>query len=1042
MSGQLAMRTGHELSASPVTRQPRSNGLSKTDGLGPAMPETTLGSDGSAPVAPGAPALSKSALPLDPWRVLLAWKRFWSLAAAASLLLAAPAALVGILKFETTYTATVQIIRRELPNSFRASEVGEAFKPRQFSAATIVAMMRTPTLVRKAAELAKPPMTSRALLQALTITPEKNTDLISVSLLGRRNARATAELLNLYAREVINLTQSLQQQEAAELDQFLRKQLGQADSELSSVNQELVQFTRDARFFGAETELQAYLRELAEAEVRLQTAQLEQQSIEERLAAIEREMARQGPAAMKLTSAREQLKSLLVSYTESNPLVQAQQAKVEALETESAAASNQVTELPLDASSVVNSLFLDRLNYQAQRQAVRHQLSALAEARDQVRAKLEGVPEKSMRFARLKAKQQSLESMRALLAGRQREAKLFAENSPGYYRLLAPTTPEQVEHSSKRRKLILITLGAAVAGFLFGLVAVTVRELLDERLVSGADLRRVAQAPVVATLGELADESPEALATWRFRTWSSLAKNLGFRPAESVVLGITSTEPGEGRSTWLRLLADAASDRGLRAVMVTNDPDEKGALDLSRALDDPSLLDRMLELRSPGWLQLACPRQWEWTLERRTAWEAALKHWLQLPKIALLVELPPAGSIAAVLLAATVPRVLWLASSGAASQSKMAELIKTARSGEVHVVGTLMNRLPNVFKRLPDLSRFGLAVLLGLGLCHGVAHAQEASAAPAGYFSATAAGPKLAPWQEKFTLGAGDVLNFSVYGRKDLTRNEIPIGPDGKVSYLQAQGVQAAGLTIDELREKMNEALEGQYRHASVMIWPASYRSKKFYLLGAVTDRGVYLLDRPLTVIEAVARARGIATGLLEQSTIEIADLPRAFLIRQGQRMPVDFQKLFQEGDLSQNILLEPEDYLYFPSAVVNEVYVLGAVTNPGTVGVTARATVLSAITKRGGFMPKAYQQKVLLVRGGLNKPETEVVDVARILRGQLADHPVQPKDIIYVADRPWARAEDLLDMALRAFIQTAVTVWASGNVPAAIQTPIVPTLP
>ena len=83
-------------------------------------------------------------------------------------------------------------------------------------------------------------------------------------------------------------------------------------------------------------------------------------------------------------------------------------------------------------------------------------------------------------------------------------------------------------------------------------------------------------------------------------------------------------------------------------------------------------------------------------------------------------------------------------------------------------------------------------------------------------------------------------------------------------------------------------------------------------------DRGAYYLDRPLTIIEAVARARGIATGLYQQNTVELADMPRAFITRNGKRLPVDFQKLFHEGDLNQNILVEPGDYLYFPSGTIN----------------------------------------------------------------------------------------------------------------------------
>ena len=70
-----------------------------------------------------------------------------------------------------------------------------------------------------------------------------------------------------------------------------------------------------------------------------------------------------------------------------------------------------------------------------------------------------------------------------------------------------------------------------------------------------------------------------------------------------------------------------------------------------------------------------------------------------------------------------------------------------------------------------------------------------------------------APWQQKLTLGPGDVLTFSLYGEeRDLTRKAVPIGPDGRISYLEAQDVMAEGLTVDELRHKINEELRKHRR--------------------------------------------------------------------------------------------------------------------------------------------------------------------------------------------------------------------------------------
>lgn len=296
-------------------------------------------------------------------------------------------------------------------------------------------------------------------------------------------------------------------------------------------------------------------------------------------------------------------------------------------------------------------------------------------------------------------------------------------------------------------------------------------------------------------------------------------------------------------------------------------------------------------------------------------------------------------------------------------------------------------------------------------------------------------------WQQHLTLGPGDVVNFAYYGRPDLARNEVTIEPDGRVSYLEAQGVMASGLTIDELRDRLTSNLAKFHQHPRIVVTPAAFKSKKVFVLGKVINKGALVLDRPMTILEAVAQSGGLETGLFQLNTVELADLPRSFLIRHNQKMPVDFEKLFLRGDLSQNLLLEPGDYLYFPSATANEIYVLGSVRSPGAQGLSADASVLGAITLAGSYTEKAYKQRVLVVRGSLGQPQTFVVNTADILAGKVRDFPLEPRDIVYVADRPWARVEDLADMAATAFIQTMVTVWTGGNIGPIIKEPILPTL-
>src|SRR5436305_2250664 len=234
-----------------------------------------------------------------------------------------------------------------------------------------------------------------------------------------------------------------------------------------------------------------------------------------------------------------------------------------------------------------------------------------------------------------------------------------------------------------------------------------------------------------------------------------------------------------------------------------------------------------------------------------------------------------------------------------------------------------------------------------------VTAAEQASAANV---SVSARPPaKRAPWQQKLTLGAGDILTISLFDRPETVRTEISIAPDGRLSFLRTN-VVAAGLTIDELRAKLDQALAPFYQDPRTIITPVAIHSKKYIILGSVASRGVFAFDRPLTLIEAIARAGGLETGVHDQRTVELADLPRSFLVRNGQRMPVDFEKLFARGDLSQNVPLEPDDFLYFASAQANEIYVLGEVTTPGIVAFENRPTALKVIAARGGYTPRAFK--------------------------------------------------------------------------------------
>lgn len=977
------------------------------------------------------PAAFKPALPFDPWRVAAALFRHARWIFLCGALCAALGFGLGLLRFRNLYTGSVSLIRQELPNTFQASETGESFKPKQLTIGTLVSLLRSSALLKKVSEQTQPRVSTGTLAQKLTVTPERNTDVIRVDYDGWQSAQDTARVLETYSTAVVQMTRDLQSAEAEQINRVLSQEIESIDSDLSRVNQALLSYSREAQLVSADKETDAYLHQLGDLNLKYETMRIDFETMDLKSAALEKELARQNPVAAKLQEARNELNNLLVRYTEANPAVAEQRGKVETIEKElEEAAAHPLEESQLATSTAGTSLYLEIVELRAQKQTIAQQLGKLGRVRDDLQARLTSLPEKSMQIARIKARQQSLETARAIMASRQREAQMFAENAPGLLQVFAAPGAQDVVTKSRWAKVILVAFALGGLGFCGAAGLFAAREILDNRIKTAQDFSRAARLPVVLRVPPLKEISASDAQQWAFRSWTSLSTTLRAGPGGALVLGVLAEERGGGCSTLIYRLAGAAAQRGHNVVVVANReplPGEVLPLTARHALGE-ALLDprRVFAGNDPTGTQihlLTASPETSWTNEQRRQWVNALQAWRAVRSLAVLIEMPASGAPEALLLAEATPNLLCLgseASNGAALRHQM----ETLRESRCHLVGAAFNQ------------RRPLAGLGWLGRWAAVLAVIAMSLVQANAVESPQAG-----WQQRFTLGAGDTLNITLFGKSEWARNGVPVGPDGKISYLEAHDIQAAGQTIDELRTALDKALSQYYRNARTIVTPDNIQSKRYYILGKVMDKGAFTLDRPLTILEAVARSRGLETGLFEKNTVELADLPRSFLSRKGRRMPVDFERLFQQGDMSQNLPLEPEDYLYFPSANTNEVYVLGAVKSPGVQGFTPNATVVSMATIRGGFTESAYLEHVLVVRGSLTKPQTFVVDVRKVLKGRGVDFQLQPKDIIFVADRPWARAEELVDVALRSFVQAAAAGWASGNVGPIITTPIIPSI-
>jgi capsular polysaccharide biosynthesis protein len=687
----------------------------------PAVPRSTAVSRPAAaaaatPVAAGATE-GGSGLPFDLLRLIAALLRNWHWLLTSGGILAVLVFVVGLFKFETGYWVTVQLIRREATTTIRASLLGDAFKPRQVTVQTIVNVMQSPKLLDRVGSLATPPMSGGALASALTIKPEKDTDLISVTLKSKNGIQGTADLVNLYTREVVAMTAQMQSDEAAELDKFLRDQISRIDSELDTINQELLQFSKENDFYGDDREVEAYLKQAGDAEMQIQTAKTELESVEFRIASTEHELAQQDPSAIKLNIARSELASLRSAYADSSPFVKNAQDKLAAIQKQIDAAgglrTNFDSNFQYTENGLANELYMQLVSLRGQREGLKKQMAQLSTFADSIKQKLQSVPAKSQHHAQIVARQQSLQATRDLFSSRQHEAQIYEENSPGLYRQFAPATEDSVETSNRWIKIILATIGSFIFGLIGAVVVVLGRELMDLRVISAGDLRRVVEVPVIARLPELESLSATQLAQWRFRTWAQVIRQLKLQNETRFTLAFTSTRPGEGKSTFIKELHVAARDRRLPVVMVTNSILPEGLsrrIPLAEALTNPELVCQHVLATPDMPLELHFASDWKWTLENRNRWGRAARIWNQLESLALFVELPPMDNLDAVLIAELMPITIWVAVSGGLQQRDLAESLEMVEAGEVRLAAAVLNQEPPALARLAFLGKLGLPV--------------------------------------------------------------------------------------------------------------------------------------------------------------------------------------------------------------------------------------------------------------------------------------------------------------------------------------------
>jgi polysaccharide export outer membrane protein len=158
-----------------------------------------------------------------------------------------------------------------------------------------------------------------------------------------------------------------------------------------------------------------------------------------------------------------------------------------------------------------------------------------------------------------------------------------------------------------------------------------------------------------------------------------------------------------------------------------------------------------------------------------------------------------------------------------------------------------------------------------------------------------------------YVIGPDDQLAVVFWSEPRMSA-DVVVRPDGRISLPLLNEIDAAGMTPEQLREKLAKEAARFVEDTTVTVVVRLINSRKVFITGSVARPGPYPLTSAMTVLQLIAVAGGLN---------EYADEKNISIMRTENGRPVTYRFNYKEvrnrKNLRQNIELRPGDTIIVP---------------------------------------------------------------------------------------------------------------------------------
>ena len=254
-----------------------------------------------------------------------------------------------------------------------------------------------------------------------------------------------------------------------------------------------------------------------------------------------------------------------------------------------------------------------------------------------------------------------------------------------------------------------------------------------------------------------------------------------------------------------------------------------------------------------------------------------------------------------------------------------------------------------------------------------------------------------------YRLQGGDRFRIRVYNEDELNNNSSAstiVTPDGYIVMDAVGPVMVKDMTIVEATEKLEQSLKKLVKHPQVSLMPEMIQGKTATLLGAVREPGEYSVTSSTRLADLIAKGKGYAIGILDDNTIDLADINNAYIVRDGKMLPVDFYEAIVRGNQLHNIRVFPGDLVYIPKREDSRVMVIGEVKTPRVVNWKSGTTFMDIMAYCGGLADDYWKNALVIRKAPVGtKAPVKIYKIAidDVIAGRAENFALAAGDIVYI---------------------------------------------